>query len=131
MDMTWISAQKGGISILIPIIAGLSALILCIGQNMMNVLQAQQSKASQYGMMIFSVGLSVYLGAFVTAGIALYWTASNIFAVIQQWILNIFINPKKYVNYDDLEKTTKLLKELASETKEKRTKEQKKKEKED
>lgn len=131
MDLTWVSIQKGGISILIPVIAGLSALILCIAQNMMNVLQAQQSKANKYGMMILSVGLSLYLGAFVSAGIALYWIASNLFAVIQQWLLNIFINPKKYVDYEDLEKTTKELKEISSDKNEKRTKEQKKKEKED
>ena len=131
MDLTWISIQEGGISILIPIVAGLSALVMCIAQNMMNVLQIQQSKANKYGMMIISVGLSLYLGAFVTAGIALYWIASNIFAVIQQWLLNIFINPKKYVNYEDLEKTTKQLKEMSSDKNEKRTKEQKKKEKED
>lgn len=131
IDLTWISIQEGGISILIPIIAGLSALVMCVAQNMMNVLQLQQSKANKYGMLIISVGLSLYLGAFVTAGIALYWTASNIFAVIQQWLLNIFINPKKYVDYEDLEKTTKQLKEMSSDKNEKRTKEQKKKEKED
>ena len=82
-------------------------------------------------MLIISVGLSLYLGAFVTAGIALYWIASNIFAVIQQWLLNIFINPKKYVDYEDLEKTTKQLKEMSSDKNEKRTKEQKRKERED
>lgn len=131
MDLTWISIQEGGISILIPIVAGLSALVMCIAQNMINVLQIQQSKANKYGMLIISVGLSLYLGAFVTAGIALYWIASNIFAVIQQWLLNIFINPKKYVDYEDLEKTTKQLKEMSSDKNEKRTKEQKRKERED
>lgn len=131
MDLSWIFVREGGISILIPIIAGLSALILCVAQNMMNVLQAQQSKANKYGMMIFSVGLSLYLGACVSAGLALYWTASNLLAVLQQWILNIFINPKKFVDYEDLEKTSKLLKELSSDKNEKRTREQKRKEKED
>ncbi len=97
----------------------------------MNVLQAEQSKANKYGMLVLSVGLSLYLGAFVPAGVGLYWTASNMMAIIQQWLLNIFINPKKHVNYEELEKTRKELKELSSEGKEKRTKEQKKKEKED
>ena len=129
MDLSWIFIQEGGISILIPIIAGLSAWLLCVAQNVMNVLQAQQSKANKYGMMALSVGLSLYLGTCVTAGLALYWTASNLFAILQQWLLNIYINPKKFVNYEDLEKTTKQLKELSVETK--RTKEEKKKEKED
>ena len=130
-DLSWVATQKGGIAILVPIIAGLSALILCIGQNMMNVLQAEQSKANQYGMLALSVGLSLYLGAFVPAGVGLYWTISNLMAVLQQWILNIFIDPKKYVDYDELEKTNKELAELSNNKNDKRTKEQKKKEKED
>ena len=130
-DLSWIATQKGGVAILIPIIAGFSALLLCIAQNIMNVLQAEQSRANKYGMLILSVGLSLYLGAFVPAGVGLYWTASNIMAIIQQWLLNIFINPKKYVNYEELEKTSKELKELTGDKKDKRTKEQRKKEKED
>lgn len=132
-DLGMIATVEKGIAIWIPIIAGLSALILCIGQNKMNVLQAEQSIYNKYGMMILSVGLSLYLGAFVPAGVALYWTFSNLFAVLQQWLLNIFINPKEYVNYDELEKTRKQLKELEDLNKKngKRTKEQKKKEKED
>lgn len=130
-DLSWIATQEGGIAILIPIIAGLSALILCIAQNMMNVLQLQQSKANKYGTMVLSVGLSLYLGTFVPAGVALYWTASNLFAIIQQWLLNIFINPKKYVDYEELEKTTKELNEISNNKNEKRSKEQLKKEKDD
>ena len=130
-NLIWVATQDGGLAILVPIIAGFSALLLCIGQNIMNVLQAEQSKANKYGMLIFSVGLSLYLGAFVPAGIGLYWTASNLMAILQQWLLNIFINPKKHVDYEELEKTRKELKELSSEKNDKRTKEQKKKEKED
>lgn len=130
-NLSWIATNEKGIAILVPIIAGLSALILCIAQNVMNVLQAEQSNANKYGMLVISVGLSLYLGAFVPAGVALYWTASNIMAIIQQWILNIFINPKKYVNYEELEKTGKELKELSNNKNDKRTKEQKAKEKED
>lgn len=132
-DMGWIATREKGIAILIPIIAGLSALIMCIGQNLMNVLQAEQSKANQWSMLALSVGLSLYLGAFVPAGVGLYWTASNLLAVLQQWLLNIFINPKKHVNYEELERTDKQLKELTDLNKgaNKRTKDQIKKEKDD
>ncbi|MBQ1298625.1 YidC/Oxa1 family membrane protein insertase, partial [Candidatus Saccharibacteria bacterium] len=131
-DLRWIAVENGGIAIWIPVIAGLSALALCIGQNIMNVLQAEQSKWNQYGMLILSVGLSVYLGAFVTAGVALYWTASNLMAILQQWLLNIFINPKKHVDYEALDESRKELKELQDISKtHKRTKEQIKKEKAD
>ena len=129
-DLSWIAASEKGLAILIPLIAGISALILCIGQNKMNVLQVEQSNYNKYGMLIISVGLSLYLGSFVVAGVALYWTISNIFAVIQQWILNIFINPKKYVDYDELEKTNKEL-ELLNKKTTKRTIEQIRKEKHD
>ncbi|MBQ3413900.1 MAG: membrane protein insertase YidC [Clostridia bacterium] len=132
-DLGWIATVEKGIAIWIPIIAGLSALVLCVGQNIMNVLQAEQSAYNKYGMLILSVGLSLYLGAFVPAGVALYWTFSNLFAVLQQWLLNIFINPKKHVDYEELEKTGKQLKELEDINKKngKRTPEQRKKEKED
>jgi len=132
-DLGWIATVEKGIAIWIPIIAGLSALVLCVGQNIMNVLQAEQSAYNKYGMLVLSVGLSLYLGAFVPAGVALYWTFSNLFAVLQQWILNICINPKKHVDYEELEKTGKQLKELEDINKKngKRTPEQRKKEKED
>ena len=131
-DLSWIAAENGGVAIWIPVIAGLSALVLCIGQNIMNVLQAEQSKANKYGMLILSVGLSLYLGTFVTAGVALYWTASNLFAVVQQWLLNKAINPKKYVDYKALDASRKELKELQDISKNnKRTKEQIRKEKAD
>ena len=131
-DLRWIAIENGGMAIWVPVIAGLSALALCIGQNIMNVLQAEQSKWNKYGMLILSVGLSVYLGTFVTAGVALYWTASNLMAILQQRLLNIFINPKKHVDYKALEKSRAELKELQNINKsQKRTKEQIKKEKED
>ena len=131
-NLSWIAAENGGIAIWIPIIAGLSALVLCVGQNIMNPLQAEQSKWNKYGMLILSVGLSVYLGTFVTAGVALYWIASNVMAIIQQWLLNIFINPKKHVDYQALDESRKELKELKDISKtHKRTKEQIKKEKAD
>lgn len=132
-DLSWVALDEKGLALLVPLIAGISALILCIAQNKINVLQAEQSKFNKYGMLILSVGLSLYLGMFVAAGVALYWTISNLLAVIQQIILNIFINPKKYVDYEELDKTNKELTKLNNLTREKgkRTIEQIKKEKED
>ncbi len=131
LDLTYVAANEKGIAYIIPIIAGLSALILCIGQNMMNVLQKEQSAANKYGMLILSVGLSLYLGMFVAAGVALYWTASNLLAVLQQWLLNIFIDPKKHVDYEELEKTGKELRDMEKGSKVKRTPAQVRKEKQD
>ncbi len=130
-DLTWVAVSVKGIAWLIPILAGISAWLLCVAQNAINVLQAEQSKANKYGMMAFSVGLSLYLGCFVAAGVALYWVFSNLFAIIQQVLLNMAINPKKYVDYEELEKSTKELKEMEKANKVVQTPEQKKKEKED
>lgn len=98
-----------GITIIVPIIAGLSSYLLCIAQNKSNVLQAEQSKGNKWGMLIFSVGLSLVLGFFVPAGTALYWVASNLFAIVQLYALNAVIPPKKFVDYEALEESRKEL----------------------
>lgn len=105
INLSWVPSQIGGIDIIVPIIAGFSAWLLCVAQNASNVLQAEQSKLNKYGMMILSVGLSLYLGWFVPAGVALYWISSNIFAIIQLYLLNWVINPKDYVDYEALEES--------------------------
>ena len=131
-DLRWIAVETGGLAFLIPLIAGLSAFLLCLNQNRQNALQAEQGKAMRYGTMLFSVGLSLYLGFFVTAGVALYWIASNLFSILQQWLLNLAINPKKYVDYAALEASTQELRELQELNKaQKRTPEQIKREKAD
>lgn len=105
VDLSLVPSQTGGMLVLSPLLAGVSAWILCVAQNASNVLQAEQSKANKYGMMAFSVGLSLYLGWFVAVGVAVYWMASNLFAVLQLYLLNWLIPPKKYVDYEALEKS--------------------------
>ena len=103
INLSWVPSEVGGIDIIVPFAAGFSAWLLCVAQNASNVLQAEQSKLNKYGMMALSVGLSLYLGWFVPAGVALYWIASNLFAILQLYMLNWAINPKDYVDYEDLE----------------------------
>ena len=95
--------------LLMPVIAGLSSWVLCFTQNLSNVIQHEQGKISKYGLMVVSVGISLYLGFFVPCGIAIYWVASNLMSVAQMYILNACINPKKYVDYEALEKSRKEL----------------------
>lgn len=109
-----VPSESGGLLILSPIIAGFSAWLLCVAQNASNVLQSEQSKINKYGTMILSVGLSLYLGWFVAVGVALYWVASNLMAILQLYILNWVINPRNYVNYEELEKSKQALEELES-----------------
>ena len=104
-DLSWIPTKDGGASIIVPLIAGFSAWLLSFCQNKMNVLQAAQSKIGNYSTMAVSVGISLYLGFFVPSGVALYWIASNLLTIVQQYLLNKAINPKKYVDWNELEST--------------------------
>lgn len=112
IDIGAVPAEVYGWYILSPVIAGFSAWVMCACQNASNVIQSEQSAANKYSTMILSVGLSLVLGWYVTIGVAIYWIASNLMATVQMYILNFFINPKKYVDYEELEKSKKELDEL-------------------
>lgn len=114
INLSQVPSEIGISLIWSPLIAGFSAWILCVAQNASNVLQAEQSNWNKYGMMAFSVGLSLYLGWFVSVGVALYWVASNLFAVAQLYLLNWAINPKNYVDYEALEQSKKELEALGN-----------------
>lgn len=108
-DLTDIPVQTGGITLLIPLLAALSAFFMCYVQNKANVLQSEQGRVNQYGTMAFSVGLSLYLGFFVSIGVGFYWSCSNILSVVQLVLLNIWINPKNYIDYEALEESKEAL----------------------
>ena len=117
-----------------PILAALSALVMCLAQNRSNVLQSEQSKANQWGTLVFSVVLSLYLGLFVSKGVAFYWICSNLMATAQMYLLNACISPKKYIDYDALAQSRKELEKvekMSAVTKHKRPKELVRREKAD
>lgn len=134
-DLTAVPVEVWGWTLLIPALAGISAWFMCFVQNKINVLQAEQGALNQYGTMIFSVALSLYLGFFVSIGVGFYWTCSNLFSVLQLFLLNLWINPKDYIDYEALEKSKAELKEarqyMAAGKKESRKNPYRKKEKED
>lgn len=105
INLASIPSKVGGLSILIPLVAAASAWLMCFTQNLSNVLQSEQSKANKMTTMAISVGLSLYLGFFVQAGVGLYWIVGNILAIVQMYALNFFISPKKYIDYEALEKS--------------------------
>ncbi len=114
INLADVPSQKGLTLIWAPIIAGLSSLVLSIAQNRSNVLQHEQSKLNKYGTMLFSVGLSLYLGWFVPVGVAVYWVFSNLFAVLQMYITNWIVKPRQYIDYERLEASRAALKALQS-----------------
>ncbi len=107
-----VSAQRGGMIISIPILAALSAWLMCFTQNKANVLQSEQSKANKTVTLLLSVGLSLYLGFFVPAGVGFYWIVSNLMSIALMYILNYFIDPKKYIDYEALGASRKELEQL-------------------
>lgn len=108
-DLTDIPARTGGVTLVIPLLAALSAFFMCYMQNRANVLQSEQGLANKYGTMAFSVGLSLYLGFFVSVGVGFYWSCSNILSVVQLVLLNIWINPRDYIDYEALEESKEAL----------------------
>jgi len=112
INLGWVPIEQGSISLIVPVLAALSALIMTVTQNRDQALQAEQSKLNKYSMLIISVGLSLYLGLFVSAGVGLYWIASNLFSVLQMYLLNRAIPPEKHVDYEELEKSRQALAEI-------------------
>lgn len=119
-EMTWlglnladIPIKTGGAVLIIPALAALSALLMCVTQNLSNVLQSEQSMANKGVTLGISVGLSLYLGLFVPAGIGLYWIAGNLLSIVLMYVLNFCINPKKHIDYEELEASKAELKKLS------------------
>lgn len=120
LDLGLVPAKEGICLIWVPITAAVSSLILCLAQNASNVLQSEQSKYNKYGTMLFSVGLSLYLGVFVSVGTAFYWICSNLMAVFQLYGLNWIIKPERYVDYERLEASREAFNRICSVGKEKK-----------
>ncbi len=112
INLLTVPADVWGAYILVPVVAGVSSWLLCFTQNLSNVIQAEQGKLSKYGLMVVSVGISLYLGIGVPSGIAMYWVAGNVLSIIQMYILNAIINPKKYVDYEELERSRRALEDI-------------------
>jgi len=90
--------------VLIPVMAGVSALIMCIIQNKINVLQIEQSAASQWGMTIFMIAFSAYFAFLVPAAIGIYWIMGNLFSIPVMYLVNLIYSPAQYIDYDSLNK---------------------------
>ena len=112
LNLGHVPSEQGGMTLLVPLVAALSALIMCVTQNIAQPLQSEQGKINQWTTLLLSVGLSLYLGFFVPAGIGLYWIASNLLSVVQMYVLNWLIPPEKHVDYEALEKSREALKEI-------------------
>lgn len=112
LDLSNTPIKTGGMILVVPIVAGISALVMCVTQNISNVLQSEQGTVNKAITLTISVGLSLYLGMFVPGGIGVYWIASNLLSIGVMYLLNFCINPKKYIDYKELEESKKLLQDM-------------------
>lgn len=113
-DLAGIPAQSGGVLILVPLLATVASIVLSLSQNVLNPLQAEQGKVGQLLSMSLSVGISLVLGFFVPAGVGFYWIWSNLFSIVQQLVLNAVYQPRKHIDYEQLEASKRELKEYES-----------------
>lgn len=106
--------ENGGLSWIMPILAGVSAIIMGFAQNRINPLQKEQSRTEKNVTNGLSIALSFVLGVFVAAGMAFYWICSNLTAIGVQALCNIIIKPSKYIDYEALDETRNELERLNS-----------------
>jgi len=92
-----------------PVLAGISQLALCLIQNRFNVLQSEQGIVNKLGTMIASTAMTLYLGSFVRVAVLIYWICGNTTAIVQLFIINAIISPKKHIDYEQLELSRKAL----------------------
>jgi YidC/Oxa1 family membrane protein insertase len=99
------------ITIIVPIISGLSALALCMVQNRYNVLQAEQGFLGKWGMSLFLVLFSGYFALAFPSGLGLYWTAGNLLSIPVLALCNLIYSPKKFIDYENRSVKLKLTRE--------------------
>lgn len=97
-----VPVTDGGLSWIMPLLAGLSAVAMGFAQNRINPLQREQSRAEKNTTNGLSIGLSLILGVFVSAGMCFYWICSNLSSIAIQALMNICIAPAKHIDYEDL-----------------------------
>jgi len=81
--------------LLIPVLAGLSSLLLSIVQNALSPGTKYQSAVSKWGMTAFLVAFSIYFTLVAPSGVGIYWIASNLLGIVVAFILNALYNPEK------------------------------------
>lgn len=90
--------------LLIPLLSGISAWLLCEVQNRINVLQVTQNKVMTTLTTLFMIAFSTYFSFLVPAGVGLYWIFGNLFAIPSMFLLNAVMPPEKYVDFSYLRK---------------------------
>lgn len=106
------SLHSNYILLIIPFLSGVSAWLMCVVQNRINVLQLYAGNMNKIGMTIFMIAFSTYFAFLVPAGVGIYWICGNLFAIPSMYLTNVVIPPQKYIDMDYV----RIVKETAKET---------------
>lgn len=88
--------------IVVPIIAIISTILLCVFQNRNNVLQKEENIVSKISTSLLTIFLTAYFIFLVPCGVGIYWIMGNILSILQMYLLNAMYPPEKYINYEKL-----------------------------
>jgi len=94
-DLGFFGVDLGEFHILMPFLSGVAALAFSLVQNAISPGALSQGKWTNIGLIIFTVALSVYFAAVTPAGVGLYWTVGNLFAIVTVTLLYYMHNPHK------------------------------------
>lgn len=89
------SLRYPSVELAMPFVSGLAALVFSLVQNFISPGALSQGKKTNLGLIIFTVCLSVYFAAVTPAGVGLYWTVGNLFAIVLVVVLYLWYNPHK------------------------------------
>jgi YidC/Oxa1 family membrane protein insertase len=98
----------GSVTLIWPVLSGLSALALSLYQNRYYVLQKFAGPGSRIGITVFLVLFSGYFAAVLPGAFGLYWTAGNLLGIAVVWLCNVVDDPRKSVDYSAFHKAVRL-----------------------
>ncbi len=111
------SLLRFDIYLIVPVLSATSSFLLSAEQNRINVLQKETKGFGKWGMAVFMVIFSLYFAFVVPAGVGLYWIVGNLFAILSLYLVNMIYPPKKYIDYEALEKSKIALEKSREEAK--------------
>lgn len=97
-------------NLIVPVLAIASTILLCVIQNVYNVVSREQGFIGKWGTTIFLTAFTGWFSFATPQGVGLYWTLSNLMAIGVLAICNIIYNPKKYIDYSNRTVKPKLTK---------------------
>lgn len=86
------------ITVLYPILSGISALVLALYQSKHNVLQRTQGAVSRRVTTIILVAFSAFFAAILPCGVGLYWITGNLLSIPILKLCNMIYDPGEYAD---------------------------------